>query len=429
MKSARRSDGVAAIAAACAVLVAAAACSEREGSSASSKDGGERDADARAGQLRPDAGRACEGSAQVEPIRELDLLFVIDTSITMAQEQSWLAEQVPALLQRLAPDESGRTLHLGVVSGDLGADPSLSDLDEGRCELPGDDGRLQRDGNTTLEGASVTCSEQPTPFLTHQAGRDAIASTASDLACLVRRGTGGCGHEQQLESALRAVWPGAGEREPIGGPAAGQGDGENAGFLEPESDALLAVIALSDEDDCSHPDAHFLWPSSRLDRDDPADARLLTQGLRARCALNPDALYPLERYLDGWRALRGGRAERVFFAALVGAPPDAVGPEVLAGTDFDDAADRERFYDELLAHPQMQIAVDERGTDDPSDDAIRPSCFTDSGTSSPPARFTELARAFGGYGLVQSLCGDDYAAAVEAIAARIDQLMAAPGCR
>jgi hypothetical protein len=77
----------------------------------------------------------------------------------------------------------------------------------------------------------------------------------------------------------------------------------------------------------------------------------------------------------------------------------------------------------------MQIVVDALGTDDPTDDTIRPSCNTPSGASALRPALTELARDFGGFGLVQSLCSDDYAAAVEAIVARIDQLMAAPGCR
>ena len=409
-----------------AALLSALACSEHR--TARGAEGGGRDPVSTGGRLDAghDAGPSCEGDAQAEPIRELDLLFVIDSSITMADDQARLARRLPVLLQRLAPAQSGRTLRLGVVSSDLGSPPSWHDE---RCDLLGDDGLLQREGNATLEGELERCSERTTPFLAHEAGRDEIEKTASELSCLVQLGNGGCGFEKQLEATLRALWPAKGEREPIGGPASGHGDGANAGFLEPESEAMLAVIAMSVEDDCSHADGHFLLPFAELDGDDPADARLLTQGLNTRCALNPDALYPVERYVDAWRALRGGHAERVFFAAIAGAPPAAV-DGVLTATDFDDAADRERFYGKLLARPEMQIVIDTTGSDDPGDDAVWPSCgSTGGGAAYPPVRYTELARAFGGYGLIQSICHDDYTAAVDAIGARIDQLMAKPGCR
>ena len=409
-----------------AALLSVVACSEHR-SARGAEDGG-RDPGSRGGRSDAghDAGPSCEGDAQAEPIRQLTLLFVIDSSITMAEEQILLARQLPALLQRLAPEQSGRTLRLGVVSSDLGADPSWQSE---RCDLLGDDGLLQREGNATDEGELERCSDRTTPFLTHEAGRDELERTASELSCLVKLGNDGCGYEKQLEATLRALWPEQSAHEPIGGPAAGHGEGANAGFLEPESEAMLAVIALSYEDDCSHPDGHFLLPFAQLNSDDPADARLLTQGLNTRCALNPDALYPVERYVDAWRALRGGHAERVFFAAIAGAPPGAV-DDALTATDFDDAADRERFYGKLLARPEMQVVIDTNGSsDDPADDGLRPSCSTHVGTAYPPVRYTELARALGGYGLIQSICHDDYTGTVGAIGARIDQLMAKPGCR
>lgn len=410
-------------------LTAVPACSESERAPSEARHGGERDSGRDGGRPQPDAGPVCAGSAQGGEIRELDLLFVIDTSISMAQEQALLARALPAFLRQLAPAQSGRRFHLGVVSTNLGFQPPLFMDDDGRCDPPGDYALLQRLGHRDEAGGPpAACRELLGRFITHEVGRDDVADAAFALSCLVQLGTAGCGYEQPLESALRALWPDHSEHALAGGPAAGHGDGVNAGFLEPESDAMLAVIALGDEDDCSYADGTFLLPSSQLNGDDPEQARWMTQGLRTRCALNPDQPYPLQRYVDGWRTLRAGRAERVFFAAIGGAPPEAVDPEMLSGV-LDDAGQRERFYAELLARSDMQIQVEDNGTDELVDDGLVPSCRTASSTAYPPRRFTALARSFGAYGMVQSCCQDDYAASMQAIAARIDQLMREPRCR
>ena len=75
---------------------------------------------------------------------EVDLLFVIDNSMSMAPEQNLLNEQFGVLMQELRvlgyrlPD-----MHIGVTSTDLGMDPYVV---EGCNILGGDQGRLLRRG-------------------------------------------------------------------------------------------------------------------------------------------------------------------------------------------------------------------------------------------------------------------------------------------
>ena len=58
----------------------------------------------------------------------------------------------------------------------------------------------------------------------------------------------GCGYEQPLEAALKALWPATDTSvEFLYGE--GHGAGTNAGFLR--DDSLLIVVVITDEDDCS----------------------------------------------------------------------------------------------------------------------------------------------------------------------------------
>jgi hypothetical protein len=67
----------------------------------------------------------------------------------------------------------------------------------------------------------------------------------------------------------------------------------------------------------------------------------------------------------------------------------------------------------------MQPVADDRGTSDVNDDRMRPSCETPRGRASPPQRIVTLAQGFGRNGIVQSICEDDYAPAIDAIVDRI----------
>src|SRR5262249_17054929 len=71
---------------------------------------------------------------------------------------------------------------------------------------------------------------------------------AATFACMASVGDKGCGFEQPLEAAYRAL------HDP---------PPENAGFLR--SEAILAVIYVTDEDDCSAPPDSTLFDPARVD--------------------------------------------------------------------------------------------------------------------------------------------------------------------
>ncbi len=157
---------------------------------------------------------------------DLDILFVIDNSLSMLAEQASLATNFVRIAQALESLEDGLpNIHIGVVSTDVGAGGYT-------CRGAGDDGILQ---NTPRVPG---CSPPADRYISNLDGVANYSGTLEDtFSCIARLGREGCGFEQPLEAMKRAL---DGSRA------------ENAGFLRPG--ARLAVIIISDEDDCSASD-------------------------------------------------------------------------------------------------------------------------------------------------------------------------------
>jgi len=359
---------------------------------------------------------------------KIDLLFVVDNSNSMQEEQAALRAQFPMLISRLLANTAigggedvvagAQDIHLGVVSSDMGL-PGLPGI-EG-CDGLGDNGILN--GVSSLDATGCSMPSFAPPFLSYVAGSGEGAQLATDLGCISTLGTDGCGFEQQLESMLKAVWPGGDPRITfVNDPATGFGATGQAGPGFPNGDfvrhdggdevSVLAVVVVTDEEDCSSSNmAHF---APNFD----------ATGLNTRChyaALRPEpnAIFDVSRYVDGLRLLRPGYEQRVVFGAIVGVPPELVTEEAMRAVDFDNAASRTAHYNGILNHPAMQNTIDGRGTEDLADDNLLPSCETPSGRAYPPRRIVQVARGFGAQGFVQSICESDWSYAMELLATRV----------
>jgi hypothetical protein len=173
-------------------------------------------------------------------IRDIDILFVIDNSGSMSEEQTSLASAFPRFMNVLDSIEGGRpNVHIGVVSSNTGIGGYMTT----GCLGNGDDGRLQN----SPRGA---CTPPSGYFISYEKQEDGTevrnyTEPLSDVfTCIARLGTTGCGLEQHLEAMKRAL------------------DGhnpQNAQFLRDE--AYLAVIFVADEDDCSAQDSTVFDPS------------------------------------------------------------------------------------------------------------------------------------------------------------------------
>ncbi len=350
-----------------------------------------------AGTPRPDAFVPGCDAAGLPPIVEtdldLDLLFVVDNSGSMAQEQVALTENFPRMIRSLATgdlDGDGtpdfppvRDLHVGVVTTDMGTRGMVVPT----CRDPerGEDGVLRTAGLT-----SAGCMATYPSFLTFAPATGSVDALARDFACVAVAGTGGCGMEQPLEAALKALTPSTSTIR-FYPDTTGHGDGPNAGFVRPDS--FLAIVVVTDEDDCSARDPELFNPTSVV----------YTDQLFLRCAFHEDALHPVERYVDGLRALRSDRPERLLVAAIAGVPADLLTDP--AGPDFEG----------ILADSRMQVRVSLI-----SGAELVPACTTlRRGDATPGRRMVRIIQGLGEAGILQSICAPRFDGAVSAITSRL----------
>jgi hypothetical protein len=335
----------------------------------------------------------------------VDVLFVIDDSGSMIEEQEALGAAFPTMAEALATgdlDGDGRVdfppvtdLHAGVVTTDLGllAPAGEERSIEWACTTGGSLGGDQ--GLLLLPDPTLECAgEMDGYFVRYREGEPLEAFTRA-FACRALVGTDGCGFEQPLEAALVALTPSTSPLRFAAG-AVGHGDGLNAGFVRAAS--ILAVVVLTDEDDGSLANTTYLEVETREE-----------------LVLGEAWFHPLSRYADGFVALRAEDPDRFVAAVIAGLPVD------LAPTDPSSPVD----YDRILADPRMQrVFID---ADDGID--VIPSCEVDGlGRAIPPRRLVTLARDLGDRALVQSICQEDLRPALGVITARLGKLVRETWC-
>jgi len=187
------------------------------------------------GQLEPLDVALSPVPTQVPAQVTLDVLFVVDNSNSMAEEQQSLASAFPSFMNTLLLYGLKLDLRVGVISTDLGA---------GNYGIPSCETALGDGGKLQTKPRIAGCSVPADPFIS-------VVGTSTNVpddmvndafACIVQLGTGGCGFEQPLGAALRAI------------------DGvSNPGF--PRQGSALAVVVISDEDDCTAVNTQLYDPS------------------------------------------------------------------------------------------------------------------------------------------------------------------------
>ncbi|MBL8636320.1 MAG: hypothetical protein JNM40_24055 [Myxococcales bacterium] len=187
---------------------------------------------------------------------DVDILFVIDNSTLMAPKQRQLAATIDNFIKKL--DASGANYHIGITSTDIGAQTAQGvAFQPGNLNIPGcdsfrgTDGALQRtacrnrsQGTWSAEAKAACASLCPTTlepgtgdvYLWKQDGATNAPNNdiLGTLKCAAVLGDTGCGLVSPLEAAKRAL---------------DSHSTANSGFLRQNS--ILAVIFLTDEDDCS----------------------------------------------------------------------------------------------------------------------------------------------------------------------------------
>ena len=354
-----------------------------------------------------------------DAIDAIDVLFVIDDSPTMAPVQEQLTFLFPQLLSSLTSvvtDSRVESVHLGVASGDLGL---LGVEGVEGCGGLGKDAQLRHD-----PPPGIDCARTLPTFLSFTPARDDPFASNAELACMVELGTTGCGLQQPLEVALKALWPSHDARVLIGGgEQRGHGDTSNAGFLrDPALErSVLALVLVTNKDDCSLIDPAAFAAGAGLDAHEGAE---LVVQLNARCGQDPSRLHDPARYLEAFELLRGSPDRLLVFAAIAGMPRTT--RLRLAAAEADDAEALETFYDALLAEPAMQVRSDDHGTLATHDDTLGPACEGSHGSAWPSRRLVEVARELGPRAVVGSICEDDFGDTVRALAVRAHRLLGDP---
>jgi hypothetical protein len=349
-----------------------------------SRDGGVVKANSDAGQAAQAAQCPVGTSPRVVPAGtpvKLDLLFMIDDSPSMQEEQANLARNFPRLIDVLKTLPAGfPDLHLGVVSSDMGAGNAIL---AGACgNLLGDRGILQVRSGCGLDPSKGR-------YLVSQNGgtqNNFDGDIADVFACLASLGTNGCGFEHQLQSVRMA----------LSGFVA-----DNSGFLR--SDAHLAVVYITDEDDCSAPANTTLFDDFSNHHQDTSLRCSLAGHIcdgkappgevfstpLANCSAAPDGggkLIPVQTFVDDMRLLR---TQSVSVSVIGGWPADVASANYAIG------------YDATSQYPDLLGSL--------------PICESANGKAAVELRMKQFVDAFGTAGQIMSICQNDFSNAMKQI--------------
>ena len=396
--------------------------------------------------------------------KDVDILFVIDNSGSMAEEQALLSANFAAFIDVLEAPDVKANYRIGVTTTDSGNPrcPAATYKPEGgklvlsSCvdraaqgeftfndadfSFACDDFCTKADADVKVRPTAIAEDEQEKPrhwleSIEGQTNVEGFDSMVEAFQCYGPQGVAGCGFESHLESMYLAL-----------AAAADRDSATNYGFVR--DSAILSLVVISDETDCSYnPAAKEIFTSNKVfwndPETDPAPSSALCWNAGVKCegagptytscaaenydvtgapgAADADAvLRPLQRYVDFVQKLEDQKKEvdtsqEVLVSMIAGVPK---GYETGAPLVYEDSDD-----------PEFQANF-----------GIGPGCILPSQdpkladqTAVPPVREREFAEAFEVDGVknLYSICQPDYRGALDSIAQRIrDQIKPAcmPNC-
>ena len=340
--------------------------------------------------------KASEGGSgtvcKVQPLfldKDVDILFVVDDSGSMGEEQIKLRKQFPRLIEALKStklDGKLPNVRIGVVSTDLGAGNLYVD---NACVTDGDPVKLQNAamiaGCTVPRDSWIEYKDVDGVITTNIPGAgDSIKKVKDAFSCIGSLGTGGCGFEQTILASQKALDPST---------------NINPGFLRNDppckanrEDALLAVVFITDEDDCSAANPQLFDPSQGGLNDPlgpltsfrcfefgvsctcPGKAKCdrFTQGARYNCVPGGQYLHKVENFIS-------------FFKSLKKTPDRDSATGKCQGK-----ANPDRVIMAAIAGPAGTVEVGMQG----SYPVLKPSCSTTDTSAMPAVRLRALVHAF-----------------------------------
>jgi len=297
----------------------------------------------------------------------IDLVFVIDNSGTMAEEQLNLAANFPGLVEKLEAltDGDGNS-----VNPDVNIMVTTSDFGHPLCTNFQKPDYLPRQGAPVYEGCNArinrfTGLDPEAPLVVEEActancpvdiapGQHFIHfdnegsnvpnnDVAAALSCVGPQGIDGCGYEAPLETMLQAInedacWNNPEQERCDNEP---EWEGTNRAFLR--EDAVLAIVIITDEMDCSvkapggyswftNPEETTFW-NMNPDLEIPQATSAVCwnsgiecvddndDGIYESCASKQnDVLHDVDRYISYLNYLNEDRGKEVVMLGIVGIP-------------------------------------------------------------------------------------------------------------
>jgi hypothetical protein len=352
--------------------------------------------------------------------RDLDLLFLIDDSSSMAPLQQKMRDHLPDFMNVLKGLPGGLpNMHVAVVSSSLGAG-AFGNVNGCYPNSVGNlEGKFQHSALCTgLHSGQNFISSLIDPAAAGGRQNNFDGDITDVFSCIANLGQAGCGFEHQFEATRAAL-------EKAQNPA----DPDNAGFLR--RDAYLAVVMLTNEDDCSVPIGSQLF--------DPSVETL------AMTAMAPNPLAGTQ--LGGLQSYRcnefGHLCDIPGMPGMKGPPPHSVTGNVTLNNCVSAEAAGQlvtvegfvTFLKNLKATPDQVLVAALTGPTTPY--TIQPHSFSlqmggseaqpqmvhscTSGTTGleyadPAIRIRQWLDAFNANGVLESICANDFAPAMMRIA-------------
>jgi len=422
----------------------------------------------------------CDGDFGCQ--NQIDLLFVVDNSGTMGEEQLNLANQYANLITKLEnlKDEDGQP-----VGADVNIMVTTTDMWNPQCEGPwvkpdyepaaGDpidsscSDRTQRfesheglDFTSTCTDVCTTGAVPTDPFIHFNSnGNNVMGGTPADaLSCIGPQGVDGCGYEAPLESMIQALRPQACWNDPD------NCDDPNWNWVERpflRPDAALAIVMITDEADCSMKNFNAMEAGAFLEGDAPTSAVCWNAGVEctgfdpatgtyAEChsanrALDgslvsgPDfpadapALQPLSRYTAFLEGLKADGKD-VIMLGILGVPevtahnelppfePTEGGVHSLEYRDWNQA-------DLIPGDPDTVEAKTEKFGIGPGCTGYDAATMQSTGQAIPPVRIKEVCESLNSGDdvrcCIESICDDDFSPAIDCLTGIIQDVFTPVG--
>jgi hypothetical protein len=397
-----------------------------------------------------------EKQIQLTVNKDVDILFIIDNSGSMGEEQGNLAQNFAPFINTLEQDEVQANYRLGITTTDNG-NPwcgATTTPEAGALVLSSCQGRLTHFTFTGTNPPTVVEDIACTDVCPYGSAEldDLMKETATDLdpnpkrrpwlqnlegqtnlpdgvtaveafQCFGPQGIDGCGFESHMESMYKSLQRTKDSTE------------GSYGFLR--ENAILAIVVVTDEVDCSYRNEFkeiFETSGNRVFWTDPdapyptsavcwnAGVDCVGSGTYDSCSpqdkdvngndttdSSKAVLHPLQRYVDLVQGFENEKKmlnpDQEVIVAVIGGVPDGYWQDQ-GDIVYADSADQQ-FMDDFGIGPGCSSVY------------VHPHTMENiNQTAVPPVRMREWAESFGDRNLY-SICTDDYTPALTEIANRI----------